>query len=191
MRIILLFGAFLGASLGLWSGCLVRKSPPEVNPKATAPASVTGVRVETGTLIRVALKSGIAVRTARPGDAWEGRLEEDAVVFRAVIRTSGSGESTSAGPTPDDVFVLDRVVIPAGSHVTGVVTAAPEGPRGPGALPALAVKAIDLKGRTLSINASAGQVVAGSSRARGPHVPAGSPNAIVLRFTVNEIGDVQ
>ena len=191
MRVILIFGVFLGASLGLWNGCLGSKPRTDVELSASVPAGVARVRVEAGTPIRVALHSRISTRTAHPGDAWEGQLAEDVVMFRAVTRTPGPGEKARMGPAADAVIVLDRVMIPAGSHVTGVVTAALAGPSGPGALLARAVKAIDVRGRTLAISASAGQAVASFSRSRSPGGPASNADPIVLRFMVDEIVDVQ
>ena len=191
MRVILLAGTFFIVSLGLWNGCLGRKPQAGMEAPAPAPAGITSLHVESGALIRVALESGISARTARPGDAWEGRMAEDAVLLRAVARRSGPGASAWVGSTADPVVVLDEVVIPAGSHVTGVVMAVPGDVSGPGAVPALAVRAIDFMGRTLSINASAGRVVGSPPRARGPGGPAGSADAIVMGFTVNEIIDRQ
>ena len=191
MKVLLLAGVVLVVSLGLWNGCLGRKAHTDVEAVAVSPAGVTSIHVESGAAIRVALSSRVSAQTARPGDAWEGRVAEEAVLLRAVTRRSGLGTKTWVGSTVDPVVVLDKVVIPAGSHVTGVVTAAPEDASGPGAVPVLAVNAIEFMGRTLSISASAGQVVGGSPRARGHGASAGRPDAIVLRFTVNEIVDLQ
>jgi hypothetical protein len=191
MRVVLLAGVLLVVSLGLWSGCLGRESHTRAAVPASTPARVTSVRVESGTPIRVALRSRISAQTARPGDAWDGWMAEHAVVFRAGARRAEPGAKTSAGPTADAVVVFDEVEIPAGSHVTGVVTAAPGDTSGPWAMPVLAVKAIDVRGRTLSIRTSTGQVVAGSPRARGPGAPAGTAGPIVLRFTVDEIVDLR
>jgi hypothetical protein len=191
MRAILLFGVFLGASLGLWSGCMGSKPDTDVDPPAAAPARVARFHVESGTPIRVTLRKMISARTARPGDAWDGWMAEEAVVFRVATRGPGAVAKPGPGPGFDPVVVLDKVVIPAGSHVSGVVTAAPANPIQAWAMPALAVKAIDLRGRVLSVSASARQLLARPPRPAPPGAPAGGADGPVLGFTIDEIVDLQ
>ena len=191
MKVIALYGVFLCVSVGLWSGCLGRKAHPGVQVSVPVPAMAARFHVESGTQIRVALRSRLSARTPRPGDTWEGRMAEDAVVFRAGAGSSGSGAKLRKGPDANAVVVLEQFVIPAGSRVTGVVTAVSGDTSGPWAMSALAVKAINVKGRAVAINASAGRIVAGAPWPRGPGAPADSAGAVVLRFTVNEIVDLQ
>jgi hypothetical protein len=191
MRVIMLFGIFLGASMGLWGGCLRTAPNTDVDPPSPAPARVTRLHVESGSPIRVALRKMITARTARPGDAWDGWVAEDAVVFCVASRKPGSESDAGPGQPVDAVVVLDKVVIPAGSHVSGVVTADPGNPIRSWAMPALAVKAIDLPGRTLSLSASARQLVARNPRAGPPGAPVGRAAGPVLGFTIEEIVDLQ
>jgi hypothetical protein len=191
MRLVMLFGIFLGASMGLWGGCLRMAPNTDVNPPPAAPARVTRLHVESGTPIRVALRRMITARTARPGDAWDGWVAEDAVVFRVASRKPGSEADSGPGQPIDAVVVLDKFVIPAGSHVSGVVTADPGNPIRAWAVPALAVKAIELRGRTLSVSASARQLVARNPRIGWPGAPGGRAEGPVLGFTIEEIVDLQ
>jgi hypothetical protein len=121
----------------------------------TTPRSEPGVTVPSGTAIKVAFSARVTSATAQPGDTWTGTVQEPVVV----------GE---------------RVVIPAGSTVTGVVSGAKSAQKGSRAFLVLAVKSVDVNGRSYAISATADSMIAGSTRARNVGAVAGGAAAGAL-----------
>lgn len=114
-----------------------------------------GVQVPPGTALSVRLTSTISSETAHAGDAWTG------VVTAPVI-------------------VDDKVVIPVGSAVTGMVAGAREAERGSRAMLELAVEHVEADGKQHDVDAASEPVVAGSPRARNLGAIAGGVAAGAL-----------
>ena len=100
-----------------------------------------GVTLEAGTPIQVTVQSQISTDTAKQGDTWTGEVK-------------------------DPVIVGDRVVLPAGSTVTGVVTAVTPAQKGTRAALDLEVRSVTVNGKSHEVSAGTESIVAGSPRAR-------------------------
>jgi hypothetical protein len=101
----------------------------------------TSVLVPAGSSIDVRLDSQISTEDARTGDAWSG------TIYHTVM----------AG---------DRVAIPAGSQVSGVVTSSVQGTHETRPELALALRQVTVDGRSLRVNGETEPIVAGSNRAK-------------------------
>ena len=137
------------------------KPKPKAKPAPTPPAtpaaapSNPGVRVPAGTGIKVTVAAQISSETAHPGDTWSGTVTAPVVI------------STSAP-------------IPAGSRVTGVVVGSMAAEKGSRAFLVLAVRTIEVEGRTHAVHATADSIIAGSTRARNLGAVAGGAAAGAL-----------
>lgn len=105
--------------------------------------------IPAGTPINVRLDSKISTDDNQSGDTWNGTVSQD-VVYGG------------------------RVIIPAGSPVTGVVANSTQGTHNNRPSVDLAVRRIDVNGRSHALNASSQPIVAGSNRAKKLGVIAGS-----------------
>jgi len=114
-----------------------------------------GVEVPSGTSMSIRLTSTISSETAKAGDAWTGVV---------------------AAP----VVVGDKVVIPVGSGVDGVVEGVQAAKRGSRAMLDLAVENVSADGRVHDVAATGEPVVAGSPRARNLGAIAGGAAAGAL-----------
>ena len=101
----------------------------------------TSATIPAGTSVDVRLDSEISTDDAQPGEYWHG----------TVIRSVASGS---------------RVVIPAGSPVTGVVTSVAQGTHNSKAYVDLALREVNVNGQSYELNAEAQPVVAGTKRAK-------------------------
>ena len=166
LRSALLTTVALSAVLGLLTGCNGDNADASAaSSRSASPSServASGPRLEAGSTMQVAIGSAISSKTAHPGDAWHGTLAEN------LVGTNGE-------------------VIPAGSSVTGVVTAAIPAKRGSRAMLDLAVRSIQRNGRNESVSASAAEIVAGSTRARNLGAIAGG--AVAGGVVGNNVGD--
>ena len=116
--------------------------------------------VPAGSPIAVRLDSKISTEDASRGDTWTGTVSQDVV---------------SDG----------RVMIPAGSPVTGMVTSAVQGTHSTRPQIGLAVRRITVDGRSMSVNADTEPIVAGSDRAKKlGAVAAGAAAGALLGHTV-------
>ncbi len=97
--------------------------------------------VPAGTSIDVRLDAEISTEDAHPGDSWSGTVNQSVV----------SG---------------DRMIIPAGSPVMGVVTTAAQGTHKTRAQLGLTVRRVTMGGRSYEMNADTPTIVAGSHRAK-------------------------
>jgi hypothetical protein len=111
--------------------------------------SVSRFDVPAGATLVVRLDDPISTEHANSGDAWSG------TVTRAV--TDG-----------------DKVVIPEGASVRGVVTRATPAARGSRALLDLAVRQVSVNGRMRDVAANTEAIIAGSTRARNLGAIAGA-----------------
>jgi len=154
----------LAATLAIAAGCRDREpalasDQGEKRPATESIARFFGVRpkieVPAGTALHVRLTSTIDSDDAHVGDGWSG-----------VVVSS--------------VRVRDRVVIPAGSPVQGVVTSALEAHRGTRARLDLAVRSVTLDGKRVAVAAGAPAVIAKSPRARNLGAIAGGTAAGAL-----------
>lgn len=120
------------------------KSKPKPAP-APAPAKDYGTTVDAGTALNISVDTQLSSETANVGDSWSGTMKEN-------------------------VIVGDRVVFPAGSVVSGVVTESVEAgaakSAGKTASLGLSVTAITVNGTKHAIEAGTEPIVAGSARAR-------------------------
>ena len=97
-------------------------------PKATSsrPASSPGVTVAAGTPIHLTVSAKITSETAQPGDRWTGVVKEP-------------------------VIIGDRVAVPAGSTVNGVVSGVAPAQKGSRAFLVLAVQSVEVNGKTIPV----------------------------------------
>jgi hypothetical protein len=132
-------------------------SPPASSSSHTATSTPQheGVTVPAGTSFKVAVSTGITSATAMPGDSWTGSVK-------------------------DPVIVGDRVVIPAGAMVHGVVSGAKAAEKGSRAVLVLSVRSVEVDGKTHSLSANADSMIAGSTRARNVGAVAGGAGAGAL-----------
>jgi hypothetical protein len=131
-----------------------KKNPPSTSSSYSTPKP-QGVTVPAGTSFKVAVATKITSATAMPGDTWTGTVK-------------------------DPVIIGDRVVIPAGATVNGVVSGARPAEKGSRAMLLLAVRSVEVDGQTHSISADADSIVAGSTRARNVGAVAGGAGAGAL-----------
>lgn len=140
----------------------VATKPKPAAPKPAAPKPTTatprpepGVTVPAGTGVKVAMTAKISSETAQQGDTWTGTVQ-------------------------DPVIVGDRVAIPAGSVVTGVVAGVAPAAKGSRAMLLLSVKSVDVNGKTRALSAGTDSIIAGSTRARNLGAIAGGAAAGAL-----------
>jgi hypothetical protein len=135
-----------------------RSTPPASKPAprtAPAPAERPGLSLPSGTAFTISATTALSSETAQPGDAWTGTVKDNVVV--------GSG-----------------VPIPAGATVHGVVLAAEPAERGNRAYLVLAVRSIEIEGKSFDVAANADSIVAGSTRTRNVGAVAGGAAAGAL-----------
>jgi len=136
-------------------------SKPKAKPAPAPPAapaaalSSPGVRVPAGTGIKISVAAQISSESAQPGDTWSGTVTAPVVI-------------STAAP------------IPAGSKVTGVVVGSKAAEKGSRAYLVLAVRTIEVEGRTHAVHATADSIIAGSTRARNLGAVAGGAAAGAL-----------
>jgi hypothetical protein len=161
-------GIALALTLGFWATASIREDKDRGQDPAAAqerdkradasPFDIfrrSGPKVPDGTGVSVRLSTTISSEHARAGDSWSG------VVSR-------------------DVVVGERVAIPAGSEVSGVVNSAREARRGTRAMLDLAMRSVRVDGKTTSVSAGTEAVIAGSPRARNIGAIAGGAAAGAL-----------
>ncbi len=127
-------------------------SRPRRSGSGSATAAGNRITVPSGTPIHATVNAEISSKTANAGDRWSGQVTESVVVG-------------------------GRTVIPAGSIVSGTVTAARAAERGDRAMIDLAVTSVSVDGRSYPMHASTEAIVAGSTRARNLGAIAGSAAA--------------
>jgi hypothetical protein len=103
----------------------------------------------------VAVQTQVSTETAHAGDTWTGQVKSA-------------------------VIVGDRVVIPAGSTVTGEVVSATPAQKGSRAALDLAVRSVEVNGQSHPVSASTESIIAGSPRARNLGAIAGGAAAGAL-----------
>lgn len=114
-----------------------RPAPREPRRPSAGPTRM----IPSGTRLEVALHTTISSATANVGDTWTGTVE-------------------------NPVEVDGRVLIPAGSTVTGTVSDARPASRGDRAMIDLALSSVHVEGHTYRVHGGTEAVVAGSTRAR-------------------------
>jgi len=122
-----------------------QKAAPATSQKAPtptpAPAPAPGITVPSGTDLAITLSGKISSETAQVGDTWTGVVKNNVVV----------GEKT---------------VIPAGSTVSGTVTAVKPAAKGDRAMLDLAISSMSVEGKSYTAHAGTEAIEAGSTRAR-------------------------
>ncbi len=129
--------------------------PTTSTPRPSSPRPAPGVTVPAGTGVKVAVSAKITSETAQPGDTWTGTVKEP-------------------------VIVGDRVAIPAGSTVTGVVSGVKAAEKGSRAFLVLSLRSVEVDGRSHALPATTDSVIAGSTRARNIGAVAGGAAAGAL-----------
>jgi hypothetical protein len=129
--------------------------PHTTSTPVAAPREEPGVTLAQGTGIKVEVSAHLTSETAQPGDTWTGTVK-------------------------DPVVVGDRVAIPAGSTVTGVIAGAKPAEKGSRAVLVLALKSVDANGKTYAVAATTDSIIAGSTRARNVGAVAGGAAAGAL-----------
>jgi hypothetical protein len=130
-------------------------SKPRPAPTTESAPVSRGVTLPAGTPLKVVFDAKVSSATAQPGDTWTGTIKEP-------------------------VIIGTNAPIPAGSRVTGVVSGAAPAQKGSRAFLVLAVKSIDVNGKSHSVAASTDSIVAGSTRARNLGAIAGGAAAGAL-----------
>lgn len=130
-------------------------APRPQAPRPQAPAPDPGVTLSAGTPIKISVATAITSETAQPGDTWSGSVQEA-------------------------VIVGDRVAIPAGSMVTGVVSGVAPAEKGSRAFLLLSVRSVEANGKSYSVSATGDSIIAGSTRARNVGAVAGGAAAGAL-----------
>jgi type IV secretion system protein VirB10 len=121
----------------------------------TTPSTPPGITVAAGTPIKIEVATDVTSETATPGETWTGSVKEN-------------------------VIIGNRVVIPAGSPVAGVVKDAKGAKKGDRAMLDLAVSSINVNGRSYPVNGGTEPIIAGSTRARNLGAVAGGAAAGAL-----------
>lgn len=150
--------ATLTALLGSASGCKQESTESAEDSRSSSSGAVTTASrplLAEGTPLSVRLTSTLSSEHAHAGDSWTGTLVHP-------------------------VIVGERVVLPEGSPVRGVVTSAVEAKRGDRAQLAIAVRSINANGKEQRVNANSEPVIAGSPRARNLGAIAGGAAAGAL-----------
>ena len=136
-----------------------RAPAPTPRPKAPAPtptpAPNPGITVPAGTAITVTVSTPLSSETAQVGDTWTGVVK-------------------------DNVVVGEKTVIPAGSAVSGTVSAVKSAAKGDRAMLDLAIGSMMVEGAGYTANATTTAIVAGSTRARNLGAIAGGAGAGAL-----------
>lgn len=133
-----------------------RTTPPAPKPTPTPKQPVDeGVTLAAGTAIDVAVALQITTETAKVGDTWTGEVK-------------------------DNVIVGDKVVIPAGSVVTGIINETKPAKKGDLAKLDLEVQSVSVNGKTIAVKAGTEAIEAGSTRARNLGAIAGAAAAGAL-----------
>lgn len=132
-----------------------RPAPKPAPKPAPTPAPAPGVTLPAGTAIAVSVTPQISSETAQVGDTWEGTVAQPVVIG-------------------------DAAPIPAGSRVMGVVTGVKPAERGDRAFLVLAVRSIEVDGKSYDIGAGTDSIIAGSTRARNIGAVAGGAAAGAL-----------
>jgi hypothetical protein len=133
-------------------------TPAPHHPSAAPPPMAVenpGVTMAAGTSLKVEVTAAVTTETAQPGDAWSGTVK-------------------------DNVIVGDRVVVPAGAVVNGVVRAATPAKKGDRAMLLLGVTSVNVDGRDIAVSGSTDSIIAGSTRARNMGAVAGGAAAGAL-----------
>jgi hypothetical protein len=123
--------------------------------KAPAPAPNPGITVPAGTAIVITVNTPLTSESAQVGDAWTGVVK-------------------------NNVNIGEKTVIPAGSTVSGTVSAAKPAAKGDRAMLDLAIGSMTVEGKEYSAHATTEAIVAGSTRARNVGAIAGGAGAGAL-----------
>lgn len=131
------------------------KPAPRPTPRHTEtpkPAEAPSITMAAGTPLKIDVTSPVTSETAQVGDAWSGTVKEN-------------------------VIVGDRVLIPAGSTVNGVVKGSTPAKKGDRAMLLLGVSSVSVNGRAIAVKGSTESIIAGSTRARNLGAIGGSAAA--------------
>jgi hypothetical protein len=139
----------------------VRRTPtrsvtrPRARTTSRSTSAYRGITIPAGTPVAVTVNSALSSKTAQVGQSWSGTVAEA-------------------------VYHNGREVIPAGSHVSGVVAVAQPAERGDRAKLQLSLRSISVNGRSYNVRGASEAVVAGSPRVRNIGAIAGGTAAGAL-----------
>jgi len=119
---------------------------------STSPSRSSGLGIASGTPVSVTVHETMSSGTVSEGEAWQGTVA-------------------------DNVYRGDRLVIPAGSTVSGTVVRALSAERGNRAELQLALSSVNVNGHSYRLHGSSEPVVAGSPRVRNVGAVAGGTAA--------------
>ena len=128
------------------------RTHPRTHPAPSPAPAVRGTTVPSGTSVAVTINTRVSSETAKAGDTWTGVVK-------------------------DDVMIDGRTVIPAGSTVTGTVTAATPASHEAKASLDFAMSSVNVEGHSYHVSGGTEAIVAGSVRARNLGAIAGSAAA--------------
>jgi hypothetical protein len=144
----LILGVALVAAVA-FSGCRSEEQVSQNDTNNAAASSAATLTLPSGTSIAVSLATSLTSKTANVGDAWTGSVE--------------------------NATVLDgHNIIPAGSSVTGTVTAVTPARKGDRAMLDLGMTSITVANHTYKVHGNMASITAGSTRARNLGAIAGS-----------------
>ncbi len=132
-----------------------RQREPAPAPQPVAEPQAPSITVPSGTAVKVTLSGAISSETAQVGDGWTGVVK-------------------------DAVVIDGRTVVPAGSTVSGTVTAANAAEKGDRSMLGLGMATIVVEGHSYSAHGATQEIVAGSTRARNLGAIAGGAAAGAL-----------
>jgi hypothetical protein len=131
-----------------------RPAPAPEREPAPTPEPV-GITVPAGTSLTLTFDQKVTSETAVAGDSWSGTVK-------------------------DAIVVGSDAPIPAGAKVHGVVVGAQPAQRGNRAFLVLAVRSVEVDGKSIPVRASTDSIIAGSTRARNLGAIAGGAAAGAL-----------
>jgi hypothetical protein len=150
MRRTLLLSSVALIALAMLSGCNEEQASTDGTSNGnTSSSRSSDLTLPSGTSIQVALGTPLSSETANVGSSWNGSTTSSSVVD-------------------------GRNVIPAGSSVSGTVTAVDPAQKGDRAMLDLGLTSISVGSRTYRVHGGMESVIAGSTRARNLGAIAGS-----------------
>jgi hypothetical protein len=140
------------------------RAPKPTPAPAPKPVEAPSITMGAGTSVKIEITAAITSETAQQGDAWTGTVKEN-------------------------VIVGNRVVIPAGSTVNGVVNGSTPAKKGDRAMLLLGINSVNVDGKDIMVRGSTDSIIAGSTRARNVGtVGAGAAAGAVIGHAIGGSG---
>ena len=140
------------------------RTPKPAPTPAPKPAEAPATMMAAGTPVKIEITAAVTSETAQAGDSWSGTVKEN-------------------------VIVGDRVLIPAGSTVNGVVRGSTPAKKGDRAMLLLGISGVNVNGKDIAVRGSTDSIIAGSTRARNlGAIGAGAAAGAVIGHAVGGSG---